>query len=124
MGSYDHACNTFFAGVLTLTKGSGPPAERLYDAWEFELSRLRPEDLPPDARSRFSALRARLNSDGGFRRTVAWLEECEIRKAMEETLCLFQEVSRTNGPVPKRFSRARPARPGQRGLTPNSTSGG
>jgi len=93
----------FREAVLVLA-GSGPVKQRLGDAFQAHLATLRPEDLPREARERFTALQASLRS---CRRTgsldsisasVLKLSEHEAASLARSVVDIFVTVSDVAAP--------------------------
>ncbi len=53
-----------FRDAVLVLAGSGPVKQRLAEAYQLHLATLRPEDLPRDARERFTTLQASLRCCG------------------------------------------------------------
>ena len=93
----------FREAVLVLA-GSGPVKQRLGDAFQRHLATLRPEDLPREARERFTALEAslrmcrRTGSLDGVSASVLKLSEHEAAALSRAIVEIFVAVSDVSAP--------------------------
>lgn len=89
--------------VLVLA-GSGPVKQRLGDAYQAHLASLRPDDLPREARERFTALQASLKSCrrtgslDGVSASVLKLSEHEAASLARTIVEIFVTVSEAAAP--------------------------
>lgn len=98
MRSLDYTREKLWAAVAILAGSTGTVQQRLANAYESQLIRLTPDDMPMDMRETFAEIEARLTAvepvgdEGRAYATTAVMDEIEAALIAESLVSIYGEV--------------------------------
>jgi len=93
-----------FHSAIHLLVGTGTQRERLASAYTYNLSQLKPEDLPEEIQEDFRQLKAEITrvdphgNKGSVKATLHEMDESDIRRMIEKIISMHDTVTRHQEP--------------------------